>query len=296
MAAPAVEFSGVTVRKAGRDLVRDASFSVPTASVHALLGHNGAGKTTLMRALAGLVPVRRGSIRCEGVPTVLFVASAMPRELTVSQILEHRRRQERVTRSVVDDAASRCGVVPFLSRRFGQLSTGMAQRVALASGLVADSATIVLDEPTTGLDPQGVDGLMRLLADLRGEGRTVLICSHDLARLEFVCDGVTCLQGGRVTASGPVLDVGADVPVPGHVLRTSDDALAQRVLEGSGRTTEMTARGLHVSGGEPLDVVVEALRGSADVTESTVDSSLFERIYGRYAFEPRPSARRRRNG
>lgn len=270
----------------GRELTRDVSFAVPTGSVHAVLGHNGAGKTTLMRALAGLIPVHRGRIRSAGTPTVLFVASAAPAELRVSQVLEHRRRHERASTRMVRAAVSRCGVGPFLERRFGQLSTGMAQRVAIAAALIADAPIIVLDEPTSGLDPQGVEVLMRLLAELRDDGRTVIICSHDLARLELVCDGVTCLRAGRVTADGPVQQVAAGLDVPGHVLRTSDDVLADQVLARSGRRTASTARGLHVAAGDPLSSIVEVLHGHVQVLESTVDASLFERIYQRYATAP----------
>ncbi|GEL46557.1 ABC transporter ATP-binding protein [Cellulomonas hominis] len=293
MAAPAVEFAEVTVRRAGRDLVRDISFAVPTGSVHAVLGHNGAGKTTLMRALAGQVPARRGVIRSVGTPTVLFVSSAMPVELRVSQILEYRRRQERAPAGAVDRAVDRCGVGSFLERRFGHLSTGMAQRVAIAAALVADSPIIVLDEPTTGLDPHGVEALMHLLTDLRGEGRTVLICSHDLARLELVCDGVTCLRDGRVTVDGPVPRAAAGLDLPGHVLRTSDDHLAVEVLAQAGLPVARTARGVHVRAGEPLSGIVAALRGHVQIEESTVDASLFERIYRRYATASRAATGRR---
>lgn len=291
--ATAVEFSGVTVSRAGRDLIRDVTFAVPSGSVHALLGHNGAGKTTSMRALAGLIPTRRGEIRSEGVPTVLLVASAMPRELSVSQILEHRRIQERASTRTVDDAIGRCGVGSYLGRRFGNLSTGMAQRVAIAAALVADSPVIVLDEPTTGLDPQGVEALMHLLSDLRGEGRTVLICSHDLARLELVCDGVTCLREGRVTIDGPVPRVAAGLELPGHVLRTSDDHLAAAILAQAGLPAAGTARGVHVRAGQPLSGIAAALRGRVRIEESTVDASLFERIYQRYATAPGAATGRR---
>lgn len=211
----------------------------------------------------------------------------------MSQVLEHRRRQEHASTRVVRDAVARSGVDPFLDRRFGQLSTGMAQRVAIAAALIAGAPTIVLDEPTTGLDPQGVEALMRLLADLRDDGRTVIICSHDLARLELVCDGVTCLRAGRVTADGPVPRVADGLGAPGHVLRTSDDVLADQVLARSGRRTAPTARGLHVAAGDALSSVVEELRGHVQVREATVDASLFERIYQRYATAPGLTSRRR---
>lgn len=290
----AVEFAAVTVHRTGRDLVRDVSFRVPAGTVHAVLGHNGAGKTTLMRALADQIPVRRGSITAAGTATVLFASSAMPPELTVADILEHRRRCEGATGDAVAVAVTTCAIGGFLDRRFGRLSTGMAQRVAIACALIADSPIIVLDEPTTGLDPQGVDALMQVLSTLRAGGRTVMICSHDLARLEYVCNGVTCLRDGRVTADGPVAQVAGGVEVPGHLLRTGDDQLACRLLRDAGLTATGTERGVHVAASAPLPAVVRTLAGQVELIESTVDTSLFERIYRRYAAAPDDRSGRRR--
>ena len=286
MTVPAVEFHGVTVRRARRDLVRDVSFDVPSASIHAVLGHNGAGKTTLMRALAGSIPTRRGLIRSTGVPSVLLVGTSLPREMTVAHLLEHRRRVEGAARVDVARATARCGVQGFLTRRFGQLSTGMAQRVAIAAELIADAPIIVLDEPTTGLDPQGVDALMRLLVGLRAEGRTIIICSHDLARLELVCDGVTCVRAGEVTRHGPIDRVVAGLPTPGHYLRTDDDELADRILAEHGCPADRTPRGLHIDARRSVTEIARCLHDQVRITEVTVDSSLFERLYRRDASAP----------
>ncbi|MFI2752584.1 ABC transporter ATP-binding protein [Cellulomonas sp. P22] len=290
----AVEFSAVSVDRRGRRLVDSVTFAVPAGTVHALLGHNGAGKTTLMRALSGLVPVASGSIRTSSEPSVLFVGTRLPGDLAVAQILEHRRRLLGSAPSAVATAVEHTGIAPFIDRRAGALSTGMIQRVAIATALMADAQTIVLDEPTTGLDPQGVDALLTLIHGLRDEGRTVIICSHDLAQLELVCDGVTCLRDGQLTAHGTVRDVADDLPAPGHVLRTSDDAQATKMLLAAGIDSTATARGIQVGPTATLSTVLSILVDQVEVTEATVDHGLFARIYAKFASAPERGRPRRR--
>jgi ABC-type multidrug transport system ATPase subunit len=290
----AVEFDAVSVVRRGRRLVDAVGFTVRPGAVHALLGHNGAGKTTLMRALAGLVPVSEGSIRTGSEPAVLFLGSRLPGDLTVAQVLDYRRRVVGASRDAADAVVRRTGIGPFLDRRAGVLSTGMAQRTAIAVALLADARTVVLDEPTNGLDPQGVDGLLRLIDALRAEGRAVVICSHDLAQLELVCDDVTCLRAGRVTADGTVREVSRDLPAPGHVLRTSDDGRAAEILGSADVACCETPRGLHVDPGETLSGVLDLLAGRVTVLEATVDRGLFGRIYAAHASAP--DERRARRG
>lgn len=282
----AVRFRHVTVRRLRRTIVDDVCFRVRRGVIHGLLGHNGAGKTTLMRVLAGLVPATSGSVRVARRPEVLLVGSRFPGDLTVRQVVEHRARL--VGAADVPAVLRRVGVDEFLTTRGTALSTGMAQRLGLALALLADAPVLVLDEPTTGLDPQGVEQLRTILTDLRGEGRTVLVCSHDLTELELVCDSVTCLSRGLVTVHGAVRDVARGLPPAGHVLRTSDDRHAHRVLTARGVPSSLLPRGLHVPPGVTLGAASALLSGSVVVEEATVDRSLFARIYDAYGAS-RPS-------
>jgi ABC-type multidrug transport system ATPase subunit len=288
----AVAFESVTVSRLRREIVRDASFAVHSGAVHALLGHNGAGKTTLLRAMCGVVATSRGRVVQADEPAVLFAHSRLPRETTAAQVLEYRRRVRGRSRADVAAVAERTGVAGFLDRPSAALSTGMAQRVGIAAALVDDAATLVLDEPTTGLDPQGVAGLLGLVVGLRTEGRTVMICSHDLSQLELVCDEVTCLRDGRVTVTGPVDAVAATVAPAGHVLRTADDTRARTLLAAAGFASTATPRGLRVGPEVGLTDALLVLRG-LDVRESTVERGLFARVYDRYASAPQTTPGRR---
>ncbi|HEY0188045.1 MAG TPA: ABC transporter ATP-binding protein [Cellulomonas sp.] len=291
MTAPALEFRGVTVRKRRRALVDDVTFSVPNGTVHALLGHNGAGKTTLLRVLCDLIPITTGSIHSNGRATVLFAENAFPGEIRVSEVLRYAQRVCRVDQDRASKVIATTGVSQFLDQRVAFLSTGMRQRVAITTALLGETATLVLDEPTSGLDPQGIDALLGLLDALRAEGRTVIICSHDLAQLETICDGVTCLRAGSVVADGPVHRIALEVETAGHLLRTAEDPRAVRVLSGVGLTVHATARGIYAPRTTDLTSVILALASHhVTVLDVTADSGLFTRIYHRYASAP-PSTR-----
>jgi ABC-type multidrug transport system ATPase subunit len=267
------------------------SFAVHDGTVHALLGHNGAGKTTLMRALAGQIPLTSGAIRTTARPAVLFVGSRYPADLHVSTIIDHRLRQlDRPDMRGVFDAV---GVTAFADRKGGTLSTGEAQRLSIALALAAEPQLIALDEPTSGLDPQGVEQLRRLIGQLRDTGTTILMCSHDLAELELVCDEVTCLRGGKLTATGTVAQVAQGLAGTGHILRTDDDAHAAAVLSAHNINTEGTARGLLVDASTDITQAVDLLRGVVTVSEISVARRLFNRIYDAYGSAPTATLRTR---
>lgn len=279
--AAALTFDSVVISRRRRRLVREVSFEVLDGSVHALLGHNGAGKTTLLRGLAGLVTLDSGSIVSDGPPAVLFVGGRFPADLSVRSIIQHRARK--LGGVDVSGAVATLGVDEFLDVRGAALSTGMAQRLSIVLALLQGARVFVLDEPTSGLDPQGVEQLRDVVLDLRRAGCTVLVCSHDLAELELVCDAVTCLRDGRLTAHGTVAEVSRGLPSAGHVLRTSDDGQAARLLVSRGLDVEVTARGVRVAADVPLVVALDVLSDGATVYEVTVDKGLFARIYDAYA-------------
>jgi ABC-type multidrug transport system ATPase subunit len=285
----------VTVELGRTPVLCDVSVTVRAGSVHALLGHNGAGKTTLVRAIAGLVPRRSGTVTGATDLGVVLAGARFPRDLTVRQIQEYQRRLTPPAPGT--DPVAQLGVDEFLERRGGQLSTGMAQRLELARVLLAGARNVILDEPTLGLDPDGVARLRDAVRLLASQGHAVLLCSHDLAELELVCDHVTCLRAGRVTASGTVEQLAATVPPPGHIIRTDDDARAAQVL-GTVAPVERTARGIRLPAGLTPDRWAGLLAGVAHIREIDTDPGLFHRIFEQYASAPahQPSRRHRRGG
>ncbi|XBH21933.1 ABC transporter ATP-binding protein [Jonesiaceae bacterium BS-20] len=288
----ALDFEDVTIRRGRRALVSSVSFSVLPGTVHALLGHNGAGKTTLMRALAGLIDLHSGAIRSSHQTEVLFVGDRYPADVSVEEIIEYRSR---VLGNVDPTTAVQAtGVSDFLRSKGSTLSTGMAQRLSITLALMTGTQILVLDEPTAGLDPQGVQQLRQIITGLRNEGRTILVCSHDLAELEIICESVTCLRGGELSASGKVSEVSENLPKAGHILRTQDDQLAYHRLIEMGLSAEKVARGIRIDMDIPIARAIEVLSSEVEVSEVSVDRGLFSRIYDRYGAAPEPNTRRAR--
>ena len=192
-------------------------FAAPPGSTVCVLGPNGGGKTTLFRALTGeLVPLR-GDVVTEGRPAYVaqtdrarldFPVSAL--DVTLMGTLASGRwwlPARRAQRDAAADALKRVGLADRADTRFGELSGGQRQRVLVARSLAQDARVLLLDEPLSGVDPVSVERIEALFSELRAEGRTVLVSTHDIESAAGF-DLVLCLNRRQV-AFGP----------PGEVLR-----------------------------------------------------------------------------
>ncbi len=195
------------------------SLTVPRGSVFGLLGPNGSGKTTIIKLLLGLARPTGGRAVVLGKPAGDQKARArlgyLPEEsylypfLSGNQTLDfygklfgmpkqlRRQRSEQLLETMGIDARDR-------NRRVGSYSKGMARRIGLAQALINDPDLIILDEPTTGLDPIGTVQMKKLIKQLQQEGKTVFLSSHLLADVEDVCDRILILYRGRVKVLGTV--------------------------------------------------------------------------------------------
>lgn len=219
----ALAFDGVTRRFRGGGGVTDVSLQVASGEIVALLGLNGAGKTTLMRLALGMLRPRRGSVQLFGrtLPTlpavcwaevgaVIETPPAYP-ELTVAENL-HIARRLRGLRApkIVDDAVAAWQLGAVVDRRFRRLSMGNRQRVGLAAAMQHDPRLIVLDEPTTALDPTSVLLLREQLSRRAGHGAAILISSHHLDEVARIADRVLLMNAGRLIGeletTGPDLE------------------------------------------------------------------------------------------
>ncbi len=195
--------------------VRDLSFTAEPGRVTGFLGPNGAGKSTTLRMLLGLVRPDCGSATIDGrayadltrpsntVGAVVDLAGAHPgmtghRHLRVAAALGGHDPGR------IDEVLEQTELTGAAHRRTGTWSTGMRQRLALATALLGDPDALVLDEPTNGLDPAGVHWLRQLLRRRADAGRTVLISSHQLSEVEHSVDDVVVIRGGNAVWSGSV--------------------------------------------------------------------------------------------
>ncbi len=226
-AGAGIAAKGVTVSyRNGVTALRDASFSLPVGTISALVGVNGAGKSTLFKAIMGFLPLSRGSISILGQPVkaalksglVAYVPQAEEVDWTFPVLVEDvvmmgrygrmgfLRRPREADRAAVASALERVGMTEYRHRQIGELSGGQRKRVFLARALAQDGRVILLDEPFTGVDVQTEEAIIRLLRELRDEGRVMLVSTHNLGSVPEFCDR-TVLVKGTVLAHGPTRDV-----------------------------------------------------------------------------------------
>jgi len=186
--------------------------------VFGLLGPNGSGKTTTIKMLLGLLYPTRGRISVlDRPPTDVRVKerigylpeeSYLYRFLDARETLDYYGRLFRIPRADrrrrVEQLLEMVGLTRQARRRVGEYSKGMARRIGLAQALINDPELLILDEPTTGLDPLGTREIKDLIVHLRSKGKTILLCSHLLADVEDVCQRVVILYGGKLQAMGNI--------------------------------------------------------------------------------------------
>jgi manganese/iron transport system ATP-binding protein len=215
----------VTYRN-GHTALRNASFTIPRGTVTALVGVNGAGKSTLFKAIMGFVPAASGEIRLLGKPVknalrdnlVAYVPQSEEVDWAFPVLVEDvvmmgryghmgfLRRPSSKDHAAVKNALERVGMQEFTKRQIGELSGGQRKRVFLARALAQDGQVILLDEPFTGVDVKTEEQIVKLLRELREEGRVMLVSTHNLGSVPEFCDR-TVLVKGTILAYGPTDDV-----------------------------------------------------------------------------------------
>ena len=220
----AIELIGLT--KVFRDFwmrqrvaaVRDLSLNIRHGEVFGLLGPNGSGKTTTIKLILGLLYPSKGRIWIYGKPPtdvqVKHRIGFLPEEtylyrfLNAHETLDYYGRifkiPRRERRHRIEMLLEMVGLTAGARRPIGEYSKGMARRIGLAQALINDPDLLILDEPTTGMDPIGSRQIKDLIVELGRRGKTILLSSHLLADVEDVCDRVSILYGGRVRAEGDV--------------------------------------------------------------------------------------------
>lgn len=249
LAAFAIEVRGICKRYGHRDVLADVALQALPGGLHGLLGPNGAGKTTLMRVMLGLIRADSGSVHLLGAPvraTTDALADGVAgyvdapafypylsgrRNLELLVRLDNERTPDRRTR--VDSALEEVGLSTRADSAVSGYSAGMRQRLGLAAALLRSPRVLLLDEPTSSLDPAAARDVRSLVKRLAQRGTAVVLSSHDMAEIEELCDELTVLNQGRVAYSGSVDALRRRAPAVVHVLHTSDDAAARAL--GTGR-------------------------------------------------------------
>ncbi len=273
---PMIELRNVVKAFGSRRAIDDVSLRVPAGTCYGFLGPNGAGKTTLIRMILGLARPTAGEILVRGRPLAdsahdaLSGVGGIVEEPIFYTYLSGRRNLELWARVEGDGALDRVDSVlerVGLGRRGEDpvkgYSMGMRQRLGVARALLPDPDLLVLDEPSNGLDPEGIAEFRQMIRGFVQEGRTVFISSHLLDEIQKICDDVAIVREGRVIVEGPVAEV---VEGQGGIrARVDDPARAAALIEQRlGRPASVEDGALVVPGAASDDDVALAARALVD--------------------------------
>jgi len=251
----AVETRGLTKRfplrgrRGARTALDGVDLRVPRGCAFGFLGPNGAGKTTMIRTLLGLTHATAGSMHVLGHPVPAERAQALER---VGAIVEepsfhpHLSGRENLlvvaavrgpeTAERIAPSLARVGLSERADEKVKSYSMGMRQRLGVARCLLADPLLLILDEPTNGLDPAGIQEFREMIrAMVEQEGRTVFLSSHLLDEVEKICDAAAIVDRGRIVTQGPIADIsrGGDGARNELIVSVDDVELALRTLAAS---------------------------------------------------------------
>jgi ABC-2 type transport system ATP-binding protein len=279
MSATPVEARGLVKRYGDVTAVDDVDLTVGAGEVYGYLGPNGAGKTTSLRMLLGLIRPDEGSVKLFGRDPLPEGARALDGVAGFVEAprfypyLSGRHNLELVAALDGGDAAARIGealdTVELSARakdRVGGYSHGMRQRLGIAAALVRDPRLLLLDEPTTGLDPGGMRDMRRLVRRLAGQGITVLLSSHLMGEVEELCDRVAIVRTGRVVYEGSLADLLAST-AGRYALRTTDDVRAAALAAERPGVTDVRFAdgGLTLSAGDEAVTALSVALGEAGI-------------------------------
>jgi Cu-processing system ATP-binding protein len=234
-----VEIRNVVKRFGKVEAVRDVSFTLQEGETVALVGHNGAGKTTLMKLMLGLIRPTSGSITVLGDDPAAGEFAARRRlgylpenvsfnaALTGYETLSFYARLKREPQQSVKSLLDRVGLTHAAHRRVGTYSKGMRQRLGLAQALLGEPQVLLLDEPTTGLDPALRHSFYEIVEELRERGATLLLSSHALTELEERAGRVIIMNRGIKVADGTLDELRRMAQLPTRIrLKVTDGGLA----------------------------------------------------------------------
>jgi ABC-2 type transport system ATP-binding protein len=215
--AGVIEATALTKDYGSKRAVDDLSFAVRPGIVTGFLGPNGSGKSTTMRLILGLDAPTSGDVQVNGrhyrehaaplheVGALLEARSVHTGRSAYNHLLALAQTHG-ISRRRVDELIDLVGLHDVARKRAGQFSLGMGQRLGIATALLGDPATVMLDEPVNGLDPEGIHWMRNLLKKLAGEGRTVFVSSHLMSEMALTADHLIVIGRGRLIADTSVDD------------------------------------------------------------------------------------------
>jgi len=286
-----IEVQNLTKEYGTRRAVDDLTFTVRPGRVTGFLGPNGAGKSTTMRLVLGLDRPTSGTATVGGRPYAvlheplrhvgaLLDASAAHGSRTGRDHLRVLAASNRLTARRVDEVLEETGIAPAARHRVKTYSLGMRQRLGIAAALLGDPEVVMLDEPSNGLDPEGIIWIRGLLRRLAAEGRTVLVSSHLMNETASFADHLVVLGRGRLLADTPMREF-IDARVrPSVRVRTSDGIALKAALVRHGHDAVEHDDGYWTVRHARVDAVGRLLSGAGvPILELSLDQGTLEQAY-----------------
>jgi ABC-2 type transport system ATP-binding protein len=216
----AIRLVSVTKAFAGHVAVKDLSLEIPKGSLFGLLGPNGAGKTTTLRMVMNILAPDSGTIAVLGHPASQALRDRIgympeerglyPRMVLQEQLLflaEIKGARRADAASKLPGWLDRMGLKEWARRRVNELSKGMQQKAQFIATVLHDPDILILDEPMSGLDPVGANLMRDVLLELRGQGKTLVLSSHQMETVERLCDEIALINNGEKILDGPLAEV-----------------------------------------------------------------------------------------
>ncbi|GAA5048272.1 ABC transporter ATP-binding protein [Nocardia callitridis] len=281
---------GLTKRYGTHVAVDAVDMRVATGEIYGFLGPNGAGKTTTLRMLVGLIRPSAGAAtiagRTPGDPSVvrklgvLIEGPGFYPYLSGRDNLRVLARYRRLSGREVDEALARVGLRERADDKFRTYSLGMKQRLGVGAALLGHPDLLVLDEPTNGLDPQGMAEMRELITDLAADGHTVLLSSHMLSEVQEICDRVGVIAQGRLLAESTVAQLrgASSLLVRAEPRAQALDAI-RAVVDAAAVTT--VSDGIRIaagSGSAPL-VARAVVESGAELSELRIEEKSLEEVF-----------------
>lgn len=213
-----IEVQHITKKYGEQKALDDVSFSIGTGEIVGFLGPNGAGKSTMMKILTCYLPQTTGSARVSGLDVtedsiairqkVGYLPEHNPLylDMYVKEFLAFMCGVYKVSKDVIPDIIAKVGLTKESHKKLGQLSKGYRQRAGLAAALLHDPEVLILDEPTTGLDPNQLSEIRGLIREI-GASKTVMLSTHIMQEVEVLCNRVIIINNGKIVADRPTTDL-----------------------------------------------------------------------------------------
>lgn len=284
-----IRFDQLSKRFGAIDAVKGLSATIQPGQVTGFLGPNGAGKTTSLRMLLGLVRPSAGTATIGGkkyaqlehplrtVGAVLEASNFHPGRTGYQHLMAYAVAAD-ISKTRVNQVLEIVGLGAAALRKVGGYSLGMRQRLGLAFALMGDPGVLILDEPTNGLDPEGIRWVRDLLQVLAAEGRTVLVSSHILAEVQQISDSVLILAHGRLVYQGPLEDLGDRSEYATVVDSPNRNALADS-LKQAGYEFNTSRNGFSIIGADPAVVGSVAQRNSVALSHLSRRGPALEEVF-----------------